>query len=294
VSVLVIGGAGFIGSGLVTALRGKGNNAVPLDVRPHPSIPTIEFDIRSACPVTREISGCTAVYYLAGYTSNAFQRDPESGMLLELQGIAHSVAAARELGASSFVYASSFLVYSGLPDHSIGTEETLLPFEHATLFGAGKLFLERYARVLCAGAKIRYVCCRIGSTYGADRRCTNMVHQFLADGLQKRIIEVWGTGARQSQLTYLGDVVEGLARCLMIDESMVVNLCDPVRTSVRDLTELLTRKYGFSFSYDQGRPDPASGPYVDSSRARAMLDWSCRSLEEGLDQTWQELQETVR
>jgi len=136
-SVLVTGGAGYVGSVLVPKLLAEGHNVAVLDLfmygedlfrdyREHPRLREIKGDLRDPAAVRNALWGCDAVIHLACISNDpSFELDPELGRSINYDTFRPLVRAAKAAGVTRFIYASSSSVY-GIKDEPEVTEELSL------------------------------------------------------------------------------------------------------------------------------------------------------------------------
>lgn len=124
-TVVVTGGAGFIGSHSVEALLADGQTVRVLDnfssgtranLPVHPRLTIIEADIRDRAAVARALAGATHVLHLAAQVSVvASVEAPLVSADINITGFVNVLDAARLAGVKRVAYASSAAVY-GLPE----------------------------------------------------------------------------------------------------------------------------------------------------------------------------------
>src|SRR5438445_12817002 len=122
-TVLVLGGAGYLGSVMVRRLLRGGFNVRVLDAllfghssldefKPNPNFELVRGDIRNLGAVERSMTGCQAVIHLAGIVGDA-ACDEQKSLALEVNSTATPTLAqaARQCGVHRFIFASSCSVY---------------------------------------------------------------------------------------------------------------------------------------------------------------------------------------
>ena len=133
-TVLVTGGAGYVGSVLVPKLLAAGHRVKVLDlylygehvlaaVGDHPNLQQVRGDIRDVETLERLLPGCDSVIHLACISNDpSFELDPQLGKSINYDAFLPLVRTARDHGVTRFIYASSSSVY-GIKDEDNVTEE---------------------------------------------------------------------------------------------------------------------------------------------------------------------------
>src|SRR5262249_60999602 len=116
--VLVTGGAGFIGSHVVDALRGEGHAPRIFDLVRSPyadgDVESVVGDLLDAEALDAAVRGCDAVVHLAAIADvNAVAADPGHADLVNVQGTRTALEAAHANAVSPFVHASTVWVHGG-------------------------------------------------------------------------------------------------------------------------------------------------------------------------------------
>src|SRR6516162_9947402 len=150
-TVLVTGGAGYVGSVLVPKLLAAGHRVRVLDayifgdhvldaVGHDPRLEQIKGDMRDRRLLERAIPGCDAVIHLACISNDpSFELDPALGKSINYDCFFDLVEVARTSGVRRFVYASSSSVY-GIKEEENVTED--LPLQPLTDYSKYKALCE--------------------------------------------------------------------------------------------------------------------------------------------------------
>ena len=152
-SVLVTGGAGYVGSVLIPKLLAKGYKVKVLDlyiygkdvldlVKDDPKLKQIKGDIRDTKLLENELKGIDAVIHLACISNDpSYELDPELGKSINYDAFINLVDISKKAGVKRFIYASSSSVY-GIKEEDNVTED--LPLEPLTDYSRYKALCEDY------------------------------------------------------------------------------------------------------------------------------------------------------
>jgi nucleoside-diphosphate-sugar epimerase len=152
-TVLITGGAGYVGSVLVPKLLKKGYKVKVVDlfmygedvfdsVNGNPGLKLIKSDIRDAKMLERELKGVDAVIHLACISNDpSYELNPSLGKSINYDAFIPLVELSKKAGVKRFIYASSSSVY-GIKDEENVTED--LPLEPLTDYSKYKALCEDY------------------------------------------------------------------------------------------------------------------------------------------------------
>jgi nucleoside-diphosphate-sugar epimerase len=152
-TILVTGGAGYVGAVLVPKLLNAGYKVKVLDlyiygkdvlssVKDNPNLIEIKGDLRNKKLIEEIIPGCDTVIHLACISNDpSYELDPELGKSINYDAFLPLVDISKASGVKRFIYASSSSVY-GIKDEPEVTED--LPLEPLTDYSKYKALCEEY------------------------------------------------------------------------------------------------------------------------------------------------------
>jgi len=257
VHVLVTGGAGFIGANLCRRLVDDGHSVVVLDDLSTGraahldgvEVDLVEGSVTDATVVERLVGEVDRVVHLAARASVPRSvAEPLAAHEVNVTGTVHVLEAARA-GSVPVTVASSSSVYGDTP---VSPKHEDLPVAPRSPYAASKLAAEGYALAYGVAYGLPVLALRFFNVYGplqaADHAYAAVVPRFVDAALAGRPVEVHGDGRQSRDFTYVGTVVDVLARA--VDGATTapgpVNLAFGTRT---DLLDLLSRLEG-----ELGRP----------------------------------------
>ena len=321
---LVTGGAGFLGSHLADRLLAEGHEVICLDnlitgrreniqhLLDNPRFHFLRHDITQPVDLPELLAGSPGgaalasrpLNYLLHFASPAspkdYARHPIHTLKVGALGTYHALGLAKAQG-SVFLLASTSEIY-GDPEVSPQPEKYwghVNPIGPRSVYDEAKRFAEAISMAYHRehGVKVRIV--RIFNTYGERMRLEDgrALPNFMVQALLGQPLTVYGKGSQTRSLCYVGDLVEGLFRLLMSQETGPVNLGNPEEVSILQLAEAIIRITG-SKSPIVYEPLPEDDPrrrQPDITVARAKLGWEPHvSLESGLAKTLPYFQAELR
>ncbi len=194
-AVLITGGAGYIGSHAMLALRDAGREVVVVDDlstgRPGAvpdGVPFYHGKVEDDVLIRRIIAehGCRAVMHFAGsiVVPDSVIR-PLNYYQNNVVGSAQLLRACLDSGIEAFVFSSTAAVYDGAGGHNgpLSEDADLAP---ANPYGRGKLMTEWMLRDIAAATDLRFAVLRYFNVAGADRAGRSGQYAKVATHLIKR------------------------------------------------------------------------------------------------------------
>jgi UDP-glucose 4-epimerase len=219
-SVLVTGGAGFIGSHLVRRLLSEGMHVRVLDnlatgrrsnLEDVSGFELVEGDIRSRSDVTRAMRDVDTVFHLAALPSVARSwKDPVSTLAVNAHGTANLVEAAVESGVSSFIYSSSSSIYG---DQAAEKKAEDMEPRPISPYGYSKLLGEKIAIAHDrAPGGLRVIALRYFNVFGPRQDPNSpyaaVIPLFVTHALAGTTATIDGDGTQSRDFTYVDNVVD--------------------------------------------------------------------------------------
>lgn len=295
-SVLVTGGASFIGSHLVDALVERGAAIRVVDdlssgklenIQEHLDAGQVEFiegDLLSPQVANEAVKDMDIVFHLAAIHGGRGFIDLNQAKCAQNLAIdALTIRAAHKHRVEKFIFASSGCVYpvdlqmDVTQEIHLSEEMVGPPYQADDMYGWAKLMAEMSLQAYSNESSLKSVSCRFFTVYG--ERCTEN-HAILAmigrAFLKQNPFEVWGDGTQVRNWTYVGDIVEGmLLAAEKIDSATAVNLGTEERIRVIDAVQEILRYTGHEaeIKYLLDMPTGPLNRVASNQCARELLGW---------------------
>ena len=214
--VVVTGGAGFIGSHLVSQLVEAGNEVVVIDILlrgnkiPQEIFKKIEFhrvDVTDKEKVIEISKGADFIYHFAAILGVDIVADnPIETMETEVNGMQSVSAAAIQNHIKKIVYASTSGVYGHLALEKSVDEE--IRVDPRTSYAMAKRYNEIYLASLYEEKGIHSAAIRFFNVYGLRQDNRMVIPRFFEQASANEPITVFGTGEQTRDFTYVDDAVK--------------------------------------------------------------------------------------
>jgi UDP-glucose 4-epimerase len=289
-TMLVTGGAGFIGSHLVERLHVLGHNVRVLDNLSqgriewvHPSAEFIEGDISQLSACRRACEGVAGVFHLAAMSKVAPSIDKfEFCTEQNIIGTQNLLIAARDAKVRKLVYSGSSTYYgNGAPPQM----ESALP-NCLNPYAVSKYVGEQFCEIFTRLYRVPTVTLRYFNVYGPRQPAVGayalVLGIFLDQWRRGEPLTIHGDGSQRRDFIHVSDVVEANLAAYASDvEGTAMNVGSGTNISIREMAGMISPRQVFL----PRRAGDAEVTLADISRIRRLLKWEPKmSFAEGLKQ----------
>ncbi len=296
--VLVIGGAGYIGSTLSRCLWSRGCDVTVLDLLlfggeslvtlwGQPRFRLFAGDLRDEQLLTKVVPGHDAVVLLAAIVGErACNRDPQAAIDTNLHGTRKVVAACRAAGTPRFVFGSTCSNY-GVSDSEQFVDETA-PVNPISTYAQTKVEAEGEILAAANGSFCPTIL-RFSTAFGvsARMRFDLMVSDFTLAAVRDRKVVVYGEQFWRP-FVHIQDICESIWTVLSANPSIVSGAVYNVGSNAANVQKIMLAKKvqqhveGTDLEFVQQNKDPRSYR-VDFAKIERQLGFSAQwSVDDGI------------
>ncbi len=303
-NVLVIGGAGYIGSALLQRLLNKGYRVRLLDlllfgtepiakVIDHPNLEIVEADFRQVDKVVEAMRGIDAVIHLGAIVGDpACALDEDLTIEINVTATRMIAEIAKGNRVNRFIFASTCSVY-GAADEMLDEHSRLNP---VSLYARSKIASERVLRQM-ADDRFAPVIMRFGTIYGFSGRTRFdlVINLLVAKALIDSQITVFG-GDQWRPFVHVSDAALAVFKALEAPLPLVRNQVFNVGSNEQNYTiqqvgELIHQRVPTAELLCSGTDGDRRDYRVNFSKIRNMLDFKPEwNVEQGVEQVIQAIQ----
>lgn len=295
--ILITGGAGFIGSHLISTLFRENpgikitciDNFDPfysaeikqLNIRDFKSNPDFHLLNDDISTITAKELGeliqdpvDVIVHIAAKAGVRPSIQNPLAYQQTNVIGTQHLLDFAIEKNIKQFVFASSSSVY-GINDHFPWKEdEQLLPISpYAMTKQAGEMLGHVYSKLY----GIRFIALRFFTVYGPSQRPDLAIHKFTKAIVKGEPITMYGDGSTSRDYTFVDDIVQGVIAAIHYDKTgfEIINLGNHYTVSLKELIASIGNLTGKKANIEQlpEQPGDVSKTFADISKAKLLLGY---------------------
>jgi UDP-glucose 4-epimerase len=285
--VLVTGGAGFVGSNLVSKLIQENHEVTIIDdfsnglsSNVNPAAKLVNADL-SENAWLNQLTGqkFDALVHCAAQASNATSfKDPIRDMYANQLSTLHVVRFCEKESIRRLIFTSSMSVYGNA--ENFPTLSSTLP-KPETYYALHKATAESYLKL---NPKLDWTIFRLYTTYGAGQNLANqeqgLVKIFLSYILKGEPVKVHGSGDRVRDIIHVSDVVDAIYLSLFNEKSYLktYNLGTGLTITVKQLIARLYQEMGISeppnVIYEPADIGDPNKTHADISDAKIDLGWA--------------------
>ncbi len=299
-SVLVLGGAGFIGSNLTIELLNLGFH-VRLFTRPSNSLKNLVHyldrlelvygDFMDEVAVRKAVEGVDYVVHsisttLPATTTDSGIYDINSNLVPTVRLLENCL----NFGVKKFIYISSGGTVYGEPRYiPIDEQHPLLP---KSLYGHSKKIIENYVNFYSHSHDLKTGILRVSNPYGpyqSSYRNQGLVAAAFGCILDERQFSIYGDGKIVRDYIYVADVVDAIILALENESSVALNISSGHGASILDILNKINQLSGNKLSkkHIESRQQDVQENILDNQLAQKTLGWKPKiDLDKGLALTW--------
>lgn len=287
-SVLVTGGAGFIGSHLVDALCAAGHHVRVIDNfstgrKEHiaQSVELVIGDLTDRSAVDEAVDGIEVVLHQAALGSVPRSlADPVATEQSNVVGSIVLLEAARHAGVRRIVAASSSSVYGGAVVRPISED---VPPNPRSPYAVSKYAMERYLRVYAETHQMETLALRYFNVFG-PRQASDSDYAAVLPRWAQAILNglppvIFGDGLQSRDFTFVNDVVRANLRAMAADAALcdgrAYNIAGGTEHALLDVVAMFGRILDVSVEplHEPPRVGDVKHSAADITRAAHELDW---------------------
>jgi nucleoside-diphosphate-sugar epimerase len=316
-TVLVAGGAGFIGTHLCRSLLADDYRVICVDnlitsdkknlsqFLDNPSFHFIEQDVVKPLRINEQID---FIFHLASPASpnknspRSYINYPIETLLVNSQGTNLLLELAKQNG-SKFLFASTSEVY-GDPMVSPQREDyfgNVNPNGVRSVYDESKRFGEAITMAYFRKFNLDVRIIRIFNTYGPlmQKDDGRVVSNFINQAIHNQPLTIYGDGKHTRSFCFVSDMVGGIKAAMFTESTKgeVINLGNPNEMTIADLAELIKKITGSQSKIIYAEESPEDDPKSrkpDIEKAKKLLHWEPKlSIEEGLGKSIQYFKEAL-
>jgi len=301
-SILVTGGAGFIGSNIARHLAAKGHHVSVLDDLSNGNdlnlegvqgeLEIVRGSITDIDSVRKAVEGIDYVLHQAALGSVPRSlKDPVGTNEVNVTGTLNVIVASRDAGVKRIVYASSSSVYGDLAENPKTEDMERVPISP---YGATKVFAEDYLRAFHDIFGVKSIVLRYSNVFGPYQNpnieYAAVIPKFITSSLSGKRPVIYGDGEQTRDFTYVDDVIK--ANILAMENKSighdVFNISTGKATSVNELLKAICKACGTEANpeYRDSREGDIQHSVLGIGKARKALGYEPGyDLESGLRET---------
>lgn len=287
-SILVTGGAGFIGSNFVEAVAGK-NHVVVFDngassvVSPEylQSLPNVTFirgDILHEKELAKAMTNIDIVVHFAVACVRISLTRKRHVHDVNATGTLNTLLTAKKAHVKRFIYISSSEVYGSAQGIKISESH---PIDPTTVYGMSKYLGELYTKHFNDHEGLATTIVRPFNTYGPRSHFEGVygevIPRFVIRALNGKQPIIFGDGEQTRDFTFITDTVDGIVKASGQDSLVgrAINIAYGHEVSITEIAKNVCRQTGLPFHpiMKPGRPNDVRRHFADTALAKELLSY---------------------
>lgn len=277
-TVLVTGGAGYVGAVLVPRMLEEGYAVRVLDLflygevlAAHPQLSLVRGDLRDRALVAEALKGCDTVIHLACISNDpSYELDPDLGRSINYDAFRPLLEECKAAGIGRFIYASSSSVYGVKSEERVTEDLSLEPLTDYSKFKAlCEEILEEYADAFTICTLRPATVCG----YSPRQRLDVIVNILTNHAVNRGKILVFG-GAQARPNLHIQDMVDAYLNVLAQPAEKIhrkVYNVGGVNHLVSEIAEMVRKAVGDQVEIEVRPSDDNRSYRIDSGRIRDEL-----------------------
>lgn len=295
--MLLLGGAGFLGTALAGRFAIEGRNVhVVSRSAPSGEVEGVLYhraSLDDSKLIARLMTECSTVIHLASATTpGSSGRRPLHELDLNLAPTLRFLDLMTSIHPARLVFVSSGGTLYGNPERLPADERSIL--HPLSYHGAGKMALEAFLAAYAHESGVPVAVLRPSNLYGPGqtlRHGFGVVRTMLEHARTGSAFEIWGDGETVRDFLYIDDMVDACARVIAADDMEgTFNIGSGVGYSLNQLAGIVERQCGRPIEVIRRSPrrTDVRAIVLDISNIRSRFGWQpAVSLQEGVRRTWE-------
>lgn len=277
---LITGGAGFIGSNLLSYFLDKDVELIVVDnlrsgkaERIPDEVKFLQQDVRDTDRLISSFDGVDAVIHLAAIPSVPYSIDnPAETHDFNVNGLVSVLEAARKSNVKKVIFASSSAIYGD--QAKVPTNESSLPAP-ANPYALHKLIGEKYMRLYAELYDLETVSLRFFNVYGPGMdpkgAYAAVIGRFLEQVSNREALTITGDGEQTRDFVHVTDVCRAIENAVESDlvNGQIINIGGGTETSIVSLAKMIGTDHKFVAARSEIKNSCA-----DIEKAKELLNWS--------------------
>ncbi|MBL7716940.1 MAG: NAD-dependent epimerase/dehydratase family protein [Bdellovibrionales bacterium] len=302
-TVLITGGAGFIGTHVARLLTREGISVRSLDLKdPRNAVDGVDYlhgDVRKESDLRKAIQGCSAVYHFAAIVNvGECQEKPGESYATNFMGTIQVLEAIQQEGARTgsmpkIIFAGSSAVYGKAGKKNVPISESDVSDHPLSFYANQKLASEQAIRLYSEHRKVPAVVFRFFNVFGVGQDPTSpysgVITIFSRLAREGKDLQLHGGGEQTRDFISVIDIARANLAALRLDpknsDGQGINLGTGKSVTIRELGETILRvsKSRSQLINTPAREGDVPHSLADVKRAKQVLNWeSSVDLQKGL------------